>query len=280
LIVNYYIKMIGAKKRIGSWLAATIFLLFLVQSSLSWQMRHPVFIGLFFIMLAAEQKGVLFEFNGKAKAALLLGISVIYIAGAITILPSVIKNFRYDITKPKNTDKRIDKLYQLSKDPYLFWMASGAFLTDASVRYLKITSGIKRLPVKKEDIKKKKMTDAEKKEAENLKKELLFVSLKAERLHKIWITEYYLGLAYLFDGNLKKAKEYAKNGITMNPNSNSLWRLLHFINVKNASLSTGKPIEEFLPSKSDIARLRNSTKNMDEIILACYYIKVCKLKRR
>ncbi|GEM_PF-3563572 len=262
LILKYYIGMIRSEKRIHRWMAASIFMLFLVQSSLSWPMRHPVFIGLFFIILAATRKRTLIELKGKIKTVFTMGVSILYIAGAATVLPSLIKDFRYHTSESKNTDKRIEKLWLLSKDPYLFWMASGAFLPAASVHYMKITSGIKRLPEQKADIKKTKMTKAEKTEAKILKRELLYESKKAEKLHKVWITEYYLGLAYLFNGNLKEAKKYAKKGISMNPNASNLWVLLHFINVKNASLATGKPVKEFLPSKSDIKQLRSSTKNM------------------
>ncbi len=47
-----------------------------------------------------------------------------------------------------------------------------------------------------------------------------------------------------------------KKAIAMNPNPQYLWNLLHFINVKYASLKTGKPISYFLPSKNEIEKMQ------------------------
>ncbi len=262
LIVRYYIRMVKSEQRPYRWMTASILMLFLVQSSLSWPMRHPVFIGLFFIILATDRRKMIFELRSKTKIFFILGIFIIYITGAIIVLPSMIEDFSYQISKPKNIDKKIGKLWRLSKDPYLFWMASGEFIRLSMNRYLKITTGIDHLPIIKKDIKDKKMSEIEKKEADKLRKRLLVESKKIEKLHKIWITAYYLGAAYLFNGNLVQAKKYAKKGISMNPNARSLWILLHFVNIRDASIKTGKPIKVFLPSESEIKQLRNSTKNM------------------
>lgn len=262
LIARYYIRMVKSEQRPYRWMTASILMLFLVQSSLSWPMRHPVLIGLFFIILATDRRRMIFEFRNKSKIFFILGISIIYITEAIIVLPSIIKDFRYQISKPKDIDKKIGKLWRLSKDPYLFWMASGEFIRLSMNRYLKITTGIDHLPITKKDIKEKKMTETEKKEADKLRKRLLSESKKIEKLHKIWITAYYLGAAYLFNGNLIQAKKYAEKGISMNPNARSLWMLLHFVNIKNASVKTGKPIKAFLPSESEIKQLGNSTKDM------------------
>ncbi len=266
LIFSYYTKMVKSERKPYRWLTASILMLFLVQASLSWPMRHPALLGIFFIILAIGRRRFFFTLRGKTKILLIAGLFAVYTAGAVSILPSMINGFSYNISKPKGTDKKLERLWQLSKDPFLFWMASGRFLQIGTVRYLKITTGIGYLPSKKEDIKKKKMTEAEKNEANILKKRLLFESKKAEHLHKIWIMEYYRGLAYLFNGNLKKAEQHAKKGISMNPNANNLWVLLHFINVKRASIKTGKPIENFLPSKKDIKLLGNGTKKMLKLL--------------
>jgi tetratricopeptide (TPR) repeat protein len=108
------------------------------------------------------------------------------------------------------------------------------------------------------------MTKKETLEAETLKKEILSESIKLEKLHKIWLSEYYLGLAYLINGDLKKAKIYAKKGLAMNPNPPYLWNLLHYINVKYASQKTGKPIIDFLPSKKDAESLFKSMRNIKQ----------------
>jgi tetratricopeptide (TPR) repeat protein len=87
------------------------------------------------------------------------------------------------------------------------------------------------------------MTKKETFEAEKLKRQILSESIKLEKVHKIWLSEYYLGLAYLINGDLKKAKIYAKKGLAMNPNQLYLWNLLH------SSQKTGKSVVDFLPSK-------------------------------
>ncbi len=266
IVFSYYTKMVKSERKPYRWLTASILMLFLVQASLSWPMRHPALLGIFFIILATGRRKFFFTLKGKTKILLIAGLFAIYTAGVVSILPSMINGFSYNISKPKGTDKKLEKLWRLSKDPFLFWMTSGRFLQIGTVRYLKITTGIGHLPLKKEDIKKKKMTKAEKKEAYILRKRLLFESEKAERLQKIWITEYYRGLAYLFNDNLKKAKRYAKKGISMNPNASNLWVLLHFINVKNAAIKTGRPIKDFLPSEKDIKLLGNSTKKMLKLL--------------
>jgi tetratricopeptide (TPR) repeat protein len=106
------------------------------------------------------------------------------------------------------------------------------------------------------------MSKKETLEAEKLKKQILSESIKLEKVHKIWISEYYLGLAYLINGDLKKAKICAKKGLAMNPNPPYMWNLLHYINVKYASQKTGKPVVDFLPSKKDAENLFKSMQNI------------------
>ena len=65
-------------------------------------------------------------------------------------------------------------------------------------------------------------------------------------------------MAFLFNGDIKQAKSYAKAGIWMNPNSNALWTLLHICNVESGSKKTGKPVKYFLPSKKEAELLRKS----------------------
>ena len=89
---------------------------------------------------------------------------------------------------------------------------------------------------------------------------------RLEKLHKIWLTEYYLGIAYMINGDLKNAKIYAKKAIAMNPNPPYVWNLLHFINVKYAGLKTGKPVIDFLPSKKDAEKLNKAMIDMGKNI--------------
>ncbi len=153
-------------------------------------------------------------------------------------------------------------LYKASQDDYLFWIASSRFVYRAVPYYLKLTTGISHIPIVKEDIKNKDLTEKEKKEVKKLKREILANAIKLEKLHEIWLSEYYLSLAYLFNDNLKKAKLHVRKALAMNPNPQYLWNLWHFINVKYASLKTGKPISYFLPSKKEIEKMHQQLNSL------------------
>ncbi|MCD6132907.1 MAG: hypothetical protein J7J16_01070 [Deltaproteobacteria bacterium] len=183
---------------------------------------------------------------------------IVYAVGIFTLFPAIKQDIKYSFNIPDKKTEKLNVLWKLSQNPYLFWLASSKFTYLGTPYYLQLTTGKKYLPRIKEDIKNKKMTQEEIKESEILKQRLLITSKKLEKLHKIWLSEYYLGMAYLFNGNIKQAKSHARAGIEMNPNSNALWTLLHFCNIKLASKKTGKPVVYFLPSKKEVELLRKS----------------------
>ncbi|WP_169309466.1 O-antigen ligase family protein [Hippea maritima] len=268
MTIFYYIKVLKKEKNIENLLIPSLILVFIVQAGLSWPLRHPALLTLFFIILALADKSRFFTLKGFSKNIFIIILFIVYILSTIYLFPHI-KNdvyFTFKIPKTKQIDKKLDLLYKASQDDYLFWIASSRFIYKAVPYYLKITTGINHIPLIKEDIKIIKMTTKDKKEAEKLKKEILQEAKKLEKLHKIWLSEYYLALAYLFDDNLKEAKLHANKAIEMNPNPPYLWNLLHFINVKYASLKTGKPISTFLPSKKEVEEFQKQFRLMTEKI--------------
>lgn len=258
--IRYFLKFTHSHHRLSDFLLASLILLFLVQGALSWPFRHPALLSLFFVILAmtdAENKPIfiLKKYNKNTFLTLLL---IVYAVGIFTLFPAIKQDIKYSFNIPKKKTEKLNVLWKLSQNPYLFWLASSKFTYLGTPYYLQLTTGKKYLPRIKEDIKNKKMTQEEIKESEILKQRLLITSKKLEKLHKIWLSEYYLGMAYLFNGNIKQAKSHARAGIEMNPNSNALWTLLHFCNIKLASKKTGKPVVYFLPSKKEVELLRKS----------------------
>jgi len=258
--IRYFLKFTHSHHRLSDFLFASLILLFFVQGALSWPFRHPALLSLFFVILAmtdTENKPIfiLKKYNKNTFLTLLL---IVYAVGIFTLFPAIKQDIKYSFNIPKKKTEKLNVLWKLSQNPYLFWLASSKFTYLGTPYYLQLTTGKKYLPRIKEDIKNKKMTQEEIKESEILKQRLLITSKKLEKLHKIWLSEYYLGMAYLFNGNIKQAKSHARAGIEMNPNSNALWTLLHFCNIKLASKKTGKPVVYFLPSKKEVELLRKS----------------------
>ncbi len=260
----YYIKVLKDEKNIKNLLIPSLILVFIFQAGLSWPLRHPALLALFFVILAMADKSRFFMLKGHLKNVLVIILFIIYALSTIYLFPHM-KNdvyYTFKIQKTKQIDKKLDLLYKASQDDYLFWIASSRFIYKAVPYYLKITTGINHIPLLKEDIKNKKMTKKEQKEANKLKIDILQEAKRLEALHKIWLSEYYLGLAYLFNDDLKDAKVCAERAIAMNPNPPYVWNLLHYINVRYASLKTGKPVVDFLPSKKDSENLFKEMKKM------------------
>lgn len=266
--VRYFLKLLRSKHELLDFLFASLILIFFVQGALSWPLRHPVLLFLFFVILAmtdTENKPI-FILKKYNKNIFLILFLIIYAVSIFTLFPAIKQDIKYSFNIPKEKIEKIDVSWKLSQNPYLFWLASSKFIYLGTPHYLQLTTGKKYLPKIKEDINNKKMTEKEIKECEILKQRLFIISKKLEKLHKIWLSEHYLGMAYLFNENIKQAKSHAKKGIEMNPNSNALWTLLHFCNIKLGSKKTGKPIIYFLPSKKETESLRKSfQKQMKEL---------------
>ena len=257
ITVIYYFRQFKNNKEISDWLAPSLLLLFIVQAGLSWPLRHPFFLTLFFVILGLIKKQHFIELSGYRKNIAVSVLAVIYLGSTIYFIPHIKNDIKttFAVQNTKNIDKKLSILYKASNDPYLFWIASSQFICKAVPYYFKITTGINHLPLIKEDVKNKRMTKEEQKKAEKLRKEILQEDKSLEKLHKIWLSEYYLSLAYLINGDLKKAKIHAKKGLAMNSNPPYMWNLLHYINVKCASMKTGKPIVYFLPTKGEVENL-------------------------
>ena len=257
MTITYYFKQFKNNKQISDWLMPSLLLLFIVQAGLSWPLRHPFFLTLFFVILGLIEKEHFIELSGYRKNMAVFALAVIYLGSTVYFMPHIKNDIKatFAVQNTKNIDKKLSILYKASNDPYLFWIASSQFICKAVPYYFKITTGINHLPLIKEDVKNKRMTKEEQKKAEKLRKEILQEDKSLEKLHKIWLSEYYLSLAYLINGDLKKAKIHAKKGLAMNSNPPYMWNLLHYINVKCASMKTGKPIVYFLPTKGEVENL-------------------------
>jgi hypothetical protein len=266
--IRYFLKFTHSNHKLLDFLFACLILIFFVQGALSWPFRHPALLFLFFVILAmtdTENKPIfiLKKYNKNIFLTLFL---IFYIVSILILFPTIKKDIKYSLNIPEEKTEKLNVLWKLSQNPYLFWLASSKFTHLGTPYYLQLTTGKKYLPKIKEDINNKKMTEKEIKESEILKQRLFIISKKLEKLHKIWLSEHYLGMAYLFNENIKQAKSHAKAGIEMNPNSNALWTLLHFCNIKLGSKKTGKPIIYFLPSKKEVKLLRKSLqKQMKEL---------------
>ncbi len=260
----YYIKVLKKENNIKNLLIPSLILIFIVQAGLSWPLRHPALLALFFVIIALAHKNRFFTLKGYSKNIFIAALLIVYASSTIYLFPHMKNDVYYTLKIPKTRqiDKKLDLLYKASQDDYLFWLASSRFTYKAVPYYLKITTGINHIPLIKENIKNIKITAKNKKEAEKLKKEILQEAKRLEALHKIWLSEYYLGLAYLFNDNLKNAKIYAKRAIAMNPNPPYVWHILHYINVRYASIKTGKSVVHFLPSKKDSENLLKEMKNL------------------
>lgn len=258
--IRYFLKLLRSKHELPDFLFASLILVFFVQGALSWPFRHPVLLFLFFVILAMTdtEKKPIFILKKYSKNTFLILFLIVYAVSIFTLFPAIKQDIKYSFNIPKEKIEKLDVSWKLSQNPYLFWLASSKFTYLGTPYYLQLTTGKKYLPKIKEDIKNKKMTEKEIKESEILKQRLFIISKKLEKLHKIWLSEHYLGMAYLFNENIKQAKSHAKKGIEMNPNSNALWTLLHFCNIKLGSKKTGKPVIYFLPSKKQTESLRKS----------------------
>lgn len=260
--IFYYIKTIRSVRNINSWIIPALLMIFFVQAGLSWPLRHPALLGVFFIILALSNNKFVISIKGKIKNIFLITAALIYVISSVFMFSNIKDDVKYSLSTHKDKYAKLNRLYKLSDNRYLFWMASSGFLHIALPYYMKKTTGVSHIPIFKDDIKDIKMTDIDRARTAILKKKILIEAKEAEKLHKIWISEYNLGMAYLFDGDLKKAKYYAKKGIAMNPNADYLWQLLHYINVKKASIISSKPIKNFLPQKKS---LRNMLKEMNKM---------------
>jgi hypothetical protein len=160
ITVIYYFKQFKYNKKILDWLMPSLLLLFIVQAGLSWPLRHPFFLTLFFVILALIKKERFIELSGYKKNIAILTLAVIYLCSTIYFIPHIKNDIKttFAVQSTKNADKKLSVLYKASKDPYLFWIASSHFIHKAVPRYFEITTGINRPPLVKEDIKNKKMT--------------------------------------------------------------------------------------------------------------------------
>jgi len=268
ITVIYYLKILKKDKRIENLLIPSLILIFIVQAGLSWPLRHPALLALFFVIIALTDKKRIFVLKGAKKNVFVSTLLLVYIGSTIYMFPHI-KNdiyYTFKLSRAKSTDKKLNLLYKASQDNFLFWIASSKFLYLATPYYLEITAGIDHIPMIKEDIKDKKITKKNEQISKKLKKEIFIEARNLEKIDKIWLSEYYLSLAYLFNNNLEQAKLHVKKALEMNPNPQYLWSLLHFINVKYASLKTGKPISAFLPSKKEVDELHKQFKIMIEKI--------------
>ncbi len=257
----YYIKTIKSVKDISRWMIPALLIIFFVQAGLSWPLRHPALLGVFFVILALVNSRFVISIDGKIKNIFLIAAALIYVISSVFMFSNIKDDVIYSLTH-KDKYAKLNRLYKLSDNPYLFWMASSQFLHISLPYYMKKTTGVNHILIFKADIKDIKMTDIDRAKAAILKKEILIEAKREEKLHKIWLSEYNLGMAYLFNGDLKKAKYYAKKGIAMNPNANYLWQLLHYVNMKEASIKSSVPIKDFMPTKKS---LKNMFKDMNKM---------------
>ena len=206
--VRYFLKLLRSKQELPDFLFASLILVFFVQGALSWPFRHPVLLFLFFVILAMTdtEKKPIFILKKYNKNIFLTVFLIVYAVSIFTLFPAIKQDIKYSFNIPKKKTEKLNVLWELSKNPYLFWLASSKFTCLGTPYYLQLTTGKKYLPKIKEDIKNKKMTEKEIKESEILKQKLFTISKKLEKLHKIWLSEHYLGMAYLFNENIKQAK--------------------------------------------------------------------------
>ncbi len=79
IAIFYYIKVLKEEKNIENLLIPSLILVFIVQAGLSWPLRHPALLALFFVILALENKKVFFTLQGNLKnifVVVLLAVAV------------------------------------------------------------------------------------------------------------------------------------------------------------------------------------------------------------
>ncbi len=268
ITIAYYIKVIKKENNPYNLLLPSLLIVYFIQGGLSWPLRYPALLSLFFVILALVDKHTFFVLKGMYKNIAVFFLFFLFLFSTIYMIPHIKNDIYYTlkVSKAKNIDQKINLLYNAQKDPYLFWIASAGFLSESIPYYLRETTGMARLPFIKSDVKMIKIDKKKRVKLNKLRKEILVNAKNMERLHKMWTTEYYLGLAYMFDDDLENSKFYAKKAIEDNPNPQYLWSLLHYINVLNASRKTGKPIKDFLPTKKEVENLFKSMKKTEQTL--------------
>ncbi|MEF3255027.1 MAG: O-antigen ligase family protein [Deferribacterales bacterium] len=219
-----------------------IILVMLIQSSFSWELRHPYFMVVLTMLISYGDKNILFTLEGIRKNIF------IFISITILIILSTYFTFKlYNSLLYSFTSNNTKNIIESSlNNGYLFWISASKYLNDETVDLLEKKFGSKKIPTFKEEIIHLKDVKLEYKDQLN---KYLKCSQKLYSIHKIWIANYYYAVGLMLDNRFKESIKICKEGIELSPNSNELFFLWHLNNIFLHSQKTGIDIKEFLPSK-------------------------------
>jgi len=233
------------------FIKSALIIIFIIQSSFSWELRHPVFMIIFIMIIASGKKDSLFTLHNKSKYLFLSLIAVVFLSSSIYFYKNLYPIIAYSFSK--NRDFYVEKGLE---NGYTFWISSSFYTYDKCFSLLNAKFGVKKIPTVKEDIKFNKDI-SKNSELQNL----LSISKNLYDLHQIWLTNLYYGIALMLADRYEESIDIAKKGLELNPNDGFLYNLWHLNNVLIIHKKSGKEIKDLLPSQAQDDKIINQLIN-------------------
>jgi len=267
-IIFYFYSNLKKTKDIHNWLIPSLIIIFIVQSSLSWPLRHPLFLVLFFSILALIRNNKIYVLTKKTKNLFISAIAVFFIINTIYLFPTIVFDIKTSLKlreyRNKNEEK-LELLYTAAKNPYCLSTVSINYLNIAIKNYMKLKYGTNHIPVYKEDFVKNELSNEELIKIKKLIKQINEISLLFSDKFKSYSTYYYMGVANMINNKPKEAKDYALKSISLNPSFEGAWILLRYCNKVLLSIKENRPLKNYFIKKEEGEKFLNNFINKNRI---------------